>query len=160
MISWMAPVQIGRPNPPAVDRIIREKAENCPGKVVSECWSKGIIKAQGPPEKSLLFLIFDLNKVSTVIAPAALCSILPAQAFSLGVSFSAFMVYISRKRSQSSLRQENFNGNGMVSSVSFRSITVACKRTHPMPAGPGSQPEGQRKSFFLKELIRKIVLKD
>ena len=71
MISWMAPVQIGRPNPPAVDRIIREKAENCPEKVVSECWSKGIIKAQGPPEKSLLFLIFDLNKVSTVIAPAA-----------------------------------------------------------------------------------------
>ena len=67
----MAPVQIGRPNPPAVDRIIREKAKNCPGKVVSECWSKGIIKAQGPPEKSLLFLIFDLNKVSTVIAPAA-----------------------------------------------------------------------------------------
>ena len=71
MILWMAPVQIGRPNPPAVDRIIREKAENCPGKVVSECWSKGIIKAQGPPEKSLLFLIFDLNQVSTVIAPAA-----------------------------------------------------------------------------------------
>ena len=159
MISWMAPVQIGRPNPPAVDRIIREKAENCPGKVVSECWSKGIIKAQGPPEKSLLFLIFDLNKVSTVIAPAALCSILPAQAFSLGVSFSAYGLHFEEAVTIIP-EARKFWYNCMVSLVWFRSITVTCKRTHPMPAGPGSQPEGQRKSFFLKELIRKIVLND
>ena len=121
---------------------------------------KGDYQGPGPTWEKLAVPHFWSQQGEHCNCPSSLVQHPPMSGFQSGCFVFSFYGLHFEEAVTIIPEARKFQYNCMVSSVWFRSITVACKRTHPMPAGPGSQPEGQRKSFFLKELIRKIVLKD